>query len=167
MPAFIGSQPENTMSDLPEITNELVMARCSDALRRFVGPKKPYGYDDCAAAIDAQRSTVESWVLGNATPQLFKFLKLVALLGPEFANELLRLAHIDGAERVDAAPVTDAALNACAAQLVAILSNAMIRTVTVNHQAKPGCLSAAVSLRSELDGYIAQHSLKPQLVEVK
>jgi transcriptional regulator with XRE-family HTH domain len=60
-----------------------------DAFKVYVGPGRPWSYDDFSAASGFEKRTVENWAYGAATPDQAKIFKCCQILGVEFLNRLL------------------------------------------------------------------------------
>lgn len=89
----------NAMVDYGKFTN----AVCRDVMRRALqdvaGPGAFYTYDQLADLLDIELRTLKAYALGECLPALPVFLKLCAVLGPDFTQRFLRIIN-QSAERL-------------------------------------------------------------------
>lgn len=113
------------MGETRAITKDLMQVRIADGLRSYIGPGRQYSYDEAADAIGADVRTVQSWVLGETAPCVFKLMRLFAWLGPSFADMVLAPAGLCAVPA--AAPAADDfATNAAAAVAAAGFAEAFL-----------------------------------------
>lgn len=101
------------------ITSDVVQERFTDAFRRHVGLGKPFSRADIAAQTGMDVTTISGLMDGKGPPALWRLLRIAAVLGPAFTNELLDLAGQGGVDRLDAADVGILHVNKVAAALAA------------------------------------------------
>jgi hypothetical protein len=107
------------------ITAELVQERVTDAIRAQVGRGKEFSRDAVATTAGLDISTLGSWLNEEATPPVWKVLRLAATLGPDFVNRLLALAGMTGADWIDPQSASMLGVHAAAAELSAEVATAL------------------------------------------
>lgn len=112
------------MTNPASLTHEIAQEALTDALRLFVGLRKPWSVDGLAEATGIDSRTVKSYRDGDRCPDLARLLRLCAVLGPDFTNRVLEPAGLSGAAVMDA--TTDhLALNRDAAETLSGLACAL------------------------------------------
>lgn len=71
-----------------EVTPETVVERLSYRMRRMVGPGQQWSYCALSARSGVDVRTLKAYVQGTACPNLAKYKRLLAVLGPEVGTEL-------------------------------------------------------------------------------
>jgi hypothetical protein len=71
-----------------EVTPESVVERLSYRMRRMVGPGQQWSYCALSARSCIDVRTLKAYVQGTACPNLAKYKRLLAVLGPEVGTEL-------------------------------------------------------------------------------
>lgn len=112
---------ENTAKIVP-ITSDLTTEVFTDAFRRHVGLHKPFSRQQIADATDMDISLIHAFMDGKNAPPLWRFLRIAAVLGPEFVDDVLRLAGLGGVERLGPQGACVLRMTAQAAALVAEMS---------------------------------------------
>lgn len=89
----MGSVPNRLVKPLPakEITQEIVAERLSYRLRQMIGSGRVWTYQDVSERTRIDVRTLKSYVHGTACPNLAKYKRMLAVLGPEVASELDRM----------------------------------------------------------------------------
>ncbi len=146
-PTIAPTAPER-MGNAPEITQGTTAQRLAVALRRHVGRGRPHTIAEIAAAGDVSVSAVEKAMAGEYTFGLAALLRVMAILPPQFANDLLELAGLTGARKMTPAEVDARRVQTDAARFVADISQKF----------EDGCLDHAerADLRQKLPGLIAE-----------
>lgn len=73
---------------IDRITAEVVTERLSRALRRIVGPGRRWSYAAVAQRTGIDLRTLKAYVQGSACPNLVRYKRLLAALGPEIGQDL-------------------------------------------------------------------------------
>lgn len=73
---------------MEEITTEAVSERLSNGLRRMIGPGRRWSYTGVASRTGIDVRTLKAYAHGTACPNLAKYKRLLAVLGPELSAEL-------------------------------------------------------------------------------
>lgn len=119
------------------ITQDLVRERFTDAIRAQVGRGKEFSREGLAAETGLDVSSIGSWMNEEVVPPLYRVLKLMAVMGPCFANRLLALAGMTGADWIDPDAVSVLGVNAAAAELSAEVAGALADgRITADEQAR-------------------------------
>lgn len=92
-PAFIGVQPA--------IPHGTAAERLADALRRFVGRGREYSVESFRLRIGMSAKMVEKMLTGECTPGLATLLTMKRALPAAFTNDMLELAQLTGARRLN------------------------------------------------------------------
>jgi transcriptional regulator with XRE-family HTH domain len=89
----MGSVPNRLVKPLQakEITQEIVAERLSYRLRQMIGSGRVWTYQDVSERTLIEVRTLKSYVQGTACPNLAKYKRMLAVLGPEVASELDRM----------------------------------------------------------------------------
>lgn len=89
----MGSVPNSLVRPLPakEISQEIVAERLSYRLRQMIGSGRVWTYQDVSERTHIDVRTLKSYVHGTACPNLVKYKRMLAVLGPEVASELDRM----------------------------------------------------------------------------
>lgn len=88
-----------TMADPALITHDDAADVFCDALRRRVGRgADKVSVSDLADHLDMDARTVRAWRDGETVPQWHAMLRLFAVLGPDFANEVMAPSGLGGTE---------------------------------------------------------------------
>lgn len=74
--------------DILKITPEAVVERLSYRLRLAVGPGRAWSYQELSGQTAIDVRTLKAYVQGTACPNLVKYKRLLAVLGPEIGAEL-------------------------------------------------------------------------------
>lgn len=144
-----------TLVYLRGITSDAVLSRLCEGLRRFIGPKKELTYEEAAVLLGEKERNIKAWCLGESFPCLWKFLRLAALLGPDFTNEFLRIAGMDGAVRAEHEEVTELQALADTAEFMQQTADALKDDGRVNHIERKGIISAARKAMASLTDLLA------------
>lgn len=72
-----------------EIHPDLVKERLSKALRKRIGQRREYAFDEVSQLTGEHENSLRNWASGENLPVLSGFLKLCALFGPAFASEVM------------------------------------------------------------------------------
>jgi hypothetical protein len=104
--------------------------------------------------------TVESHVLGQATPDLAKLLRYFVLLGPRFTNRILRIAGQDGAREQNVSMITGHEMNAEICDVVAVFGDAL-RDGRIDHMELQKILPELRSLLVAGEAFLSQHESCP------
>ena len=143
------------MSKSGKITTELTNARFARALKKFVGKKnRPYTCDAFIQAVGVQRRTLDSWLREERKPEFHKVLAVMSVLGPEFADEVLELAGLNGTKRIDGFDDNAFVLNKNLGHAVAAMSDALADDGKVDHLEKQQMLPIMRELSAQLSGWI-------------
>jgi hypothetical protein len=145
------------MTNPHTITSILCLEIQADALREHLGLGKQYSYAKASELTGIDERTVRAHVLGDASPCLSKALRYMALLGPNFANRILRVAGLDGAARVSGqGRGCEFALNAHTADLINELAEALTDG-RIDHRERAKILPSARQLHAVLGDYLQAH----------
>jgi len=74
-----------------EITSEEVARRLGTQLRKMVGPGRRWSYKGLSQLTGIDLRSLQAYAAGTACPNLAKFKRLLAVLGPELAREVDRM----------------------------------------------------------------------------
>lgn len=74
--------------DILEVTPETVTERLSYRLQQMVGTGRPWSYRVVSTRTHIDIRTLKAYVQGTACPNLVKYKRLLALLGPQIGTEL-------------------------------------------------------------------------------
>lgn len=144
-----------TLVYLRGITSDAVLSRLCEGLRRFIGPKKELTYEEAAVLLGEKERNIKAWCLGESFPCLWKFLRLAALLGPDFTNEFLRIAGMDGAVRAENEEITEFQALADTAEFMQQTADALKDDGRVNHTERKGIIAAARKATASLTELLA------------
>lgn len=94
-----GAQPARACSapapahalETHEITPQAVTERLARRLRDLIGPGRRWSYGEIAARTLIDVRSLKAYVSGTACPNLAKYKRLVAVMGPEVAMDLNRM----------------------------------------------------------------------------
>jgi len=126
---------------IDEITPEAVTERLSYALRRLVGPARRWSYAELSGKSAIDIRTIKSYVQGTACPNLVRFKRLVAVLGPEVC---LTLDTMTGwLPRSDATPPEALDLAALWSQLVRAIEILSTLVDNAPERCEEACLEGA------------------------
>lgn len=153
------------MSELSAISRNDVAVRVSSALQRYVGPRKAHRYDDVADAIGVKTRTVQSWVLGEAGPPLDHWLKLVAILGPGFADDALAMAGVRCA-RVDDGDGADMSVLGRLTEAVNEFGKALANDGRIDHRERLDIAAALRQLMEVATPWLSKHDAQRQVVSI-
>jgi len=142
------------------ITTEICKERFTTLLREQVGPGKRFGTEAASEALGIDRRTIESYLSGENLPPARNLLRMFYLFGPDFADGLLHLAGLFGCQREAAQPVTDFALNAETAAMMAVIG-AALQDGRVDHRERALVLRHTRKLRELLDDWITENDALP------
>jgi hypothetical protein len=78
-------------SDIKHITVRSVTAGLSRSLRRLLGPGRRWSYAAVSKGTGIDIRTLKAYVQGTACPNLVRYKRLLAILGPEVGEDLNRL----------------------------------------------------------------------------
>ncbi len=78
-------------SDIKQITVHSVTASLSQSLRRLLGPGRRWSYAAVSNATGIDLRTLRAYAQGTACPNLVRYKRLLAVLGPEAGDGLNRL----------------------------------------------------------------------------
>lgn len=78
-------------SDIRHITAQTVTAGLSQSLRRLIGPGRRWSYGSVTKGAGIDARTLKAYVQGTACPNLVRYKRLLAILGPEVGEDLNRL----------------------------------------------------------------------------
>ncbi len=73
---------------MDEITTEAISERLSSRMRRMIGPGRRWSYTGVASRTGIDVRTLKAYAHGTACPNLAKYKRLLAVLGPELSAEL-------------------------------------------------------------------------------
>ena len=110
------------MTVLHKTDREAALSRLGEALRRRVGRGCDWSAERVAAALGCSVAAVKAWRRGEAAPDGPTLLRLAALLGPDFLNELLQPLGLGGLHLLEEPELCSLKLNAQAAALTALIS---------------------------------------------
>jgi len=74
-----------------EITSEEVARRLGAQLRKMVGPGRRWSYRGLSDLTGIDQRSLQAYASGSACPNLAKFKRLLAVLGPELARDVDRM----------------------------------------------------------------------------
>lgn len=74
-----------------EITSAEVARRLGVQLRKMVGPGRRWSYGGLAKLTGIDARSLQAYAAGTACPNLAKFKRLLAVLGPELARDVDRM----------------------------------------------------------------------------
>src|SRR5262245_17773615 len=74
-----------------EITSEEVARRLGAQLRKMVGPGRRWSYRGLSDLTGIDQRSLQAYASGAACPNLAKFKRLLAVLGPELARDVDRM----------------------------------------------------------------------------
>lgn len=74
--------------DPGEITPEEMARRLGSKLRKMVGPGRRWSYKGLSQRTGIDLRSLQAYAAGTACPNLAKFKRLLAVLGPELASEI-------------------------------------------------------------------------------
>jgi hypothetical protein len=78
-------------SDIKHITAQTVTAGLSRSLRHLLGPGRRWSYAAVSRSTGIDIRTLKAYVHGTACPNLVRYKRLLAILGPEVGEDLNRL----------------------------------------------------------------------------
>lgn len=78
-------------SNVSHITTTTVTAGLSRSLRQLIGPGRRWSYASVSKNTGIDLRTLKAYVQGTACPNLVRYKRLLAVLGPEVGEELNRL----------------------------------------------------------------------------
>lgn len=84
-----------TMADFGLCSTDGCKAEMRRALFEVAGPGGKWLYEQLADAAGIEERTLKAYVLGECLPSLPVFLRLCAVLGPDFAARFLVMAGVD------------------------------------------------------------------------
>jgi hypothetical protein len=119
------SGESNAMTNIHELTHELVQERLTTAIRCCAGFGQKYSVAEVAELTGIPERTIKSYHQGQACPGTPALLKLMLVLGPEFAGMLTELADMTVTHHGDDR-VCSLSLNAHAAGLTALIARHMV-----------------------------------------
>lgn len=152
--------PPASIPSILGITTELCKERFTALLREQVGPGKRFGVEAASEDLGVDRRTVESYLSGENLPPTRNLLRMCFLFGPDFADGMLHLAGLFGCQREAAQPVTDFALNAETAAMMAVIGEAL-KDGRVDHRERALVLRHTRKLRELLDDWIIENDALP------
>ena len=86
---FSMPHPSNPLALEPrEITSEEVARRLGLQLRKMVGPGRRWSYNGLSQLTGIDQRSLQAYAAGTACPNLAKFKRLLAVLGPELARHI-------------------------------------------------------------------------------
>jgi predicted transcriptional regulator len=77
--------------DVHEITSEEVSRRLGVQLRKMIGPGRRWSYKGVAHLTGIDERSLKAYAAGTACPNLAKFKRLLAVLGPELGRDIDRM----------------------------------------------------------------------------
>lgn len=81
--------PPNPLAlDLGKITSEEMARRLGSQLRKMVGPGRRWSYKGLSELTAIDLRSLQAYAAGSTCPNLAKFKRLLAVLGPELAREI-------------------------------------------------------------------------------
>lgn len=86
----VGRDPHLPL-DVREITSTEVSRRLGVQLRKMVGPGRRWSYRGLAKLTGIDTRSLKAYAAGAACPNLAKFKRLLAVLGPELARDIDRM----------------------------------------------------------------------------
>lgn len=120
------------MSGVVSIGQQSVQQTLADATRAYAGQGKRFSTALLADASLVSESSIKQYMGGTATPGLPAFLRLLAILGPEWGNALTRMAGYELVP-IAAGDVTTYALNNHAAELLKQIAAALADDGRIDH----------------------------------
>ena len=97
--------PFNSLAlDPGEITSEEMARRLGSQLRKMVGPGRRWSYKGLSQLTGIDLRSLQAYAAGTACPNLAKFKRLLAVLGPELAREIDQMYGWIPRERVRLPP---------------------------------------------------------------
>ena len=154
------------MSELSVIDQETVAERASNALRRYVGPRQTHSYAKAAEAVGVEERSMKAWVLGEQAPPLYRWLRLVAFLGPGFADDVLAMAGIR-CKRVDQDGGDDMQLLASLSTAVDTIAQALADDGRIDHRERLDIAEAIRRLTEVTTPWLSQHDAQRQVVSIR
>lgn len=83
--------PSDSRLDVHDITPAEVTRRLSLQLRQMIGPGRRWSYRGVAGLTGIDERSLKAYVAGTACPNLAKFKRLLAVLGPELGRDVDRM----------------------------------------------------------------------------
>ena len=120
------------MTDLREISRDVIRHKISTSLRARIGHGSKYSVAQVAAQTGISSSTLKGYLGGLAEPSLSQFIKLAAALGPVFASEITGIIDLD-VVAAHPEPATTMDVVAAAAEVVARATTSMRAPGRVTH----------------------------------
>ncbi len=77
--------------DVRDITADEVARRLALQLRKMVGPGRRWSYKGLSELTGIDMRSLQAYAAGSASPNLAKFKRLLAVLGPELARDIDRM----------------------------------------------------------------------------
>lgn len=77
--------------DVRDITSEEVARRLGLQLRKMVGPGRRWSYKGLSELTGIDIRSLQAYAAGTASPNLAKFKRLLAVLGPELGRDIDRM----------------------------------------------------------------------------
>lgn len=102
------------------ITHKIAAAVFADAFSGYVGLGR-LSIEDLAGATDIPARTLRSYQSGEATPGLLNLLRIACVLPASFSNDLIALAGLGGARRLDGEAKSVATVGAAMADELRII----------------------------------------------
>lgn len=78
----------NAPIEIKKITSAAITEKLSLSLRRIVGPGRRWSYAEVSGRTGIDMRTLRAYVQGTACPNLVRYKRLLAVLGPEIGQEL-------------------------------------------------------------------------------
>lgn len=87
----MAARPDDLALDVYDITTAEVTRRLSLQLRKMVGPGRRWSYRGVADLTGIDERSLKAYAAGTACPNLAKFKRLLAVLGPELGRDIDRM----------------------------------------------------------------------------
>ena len=135
------------------------LAACQDVLGRalsvHVGRGRGWSVAALGLATGIKMRSIESWRAGEATPSMHALMRLMAALGPAFANRLIALAALGGAHELGDG-TSSLALNAKATSLSALIG-AHMEDGRIDHCELAAEIEPVRALHAACGGFLSAH----------
>lgn len=143
------------MANAALITQDLVSERWRTAFMLSVGPQRGHSLETAARASGVPARTLLSYRDRESLPSFLNALRVMAVLGPEFAEAMLELAGLCGVREIAGdAPSPRRMLHDLASRIVT-LANATERHGDIDHRHHAEVIAKFRALISELVAFVS------------